>query len=342
MSMKNINLLQKPIINIFLFFFIVLSFLGQIHLQINSNFKYEKIQNSNEYSIIKDKQTLKKKFSESLTSDETYEALNRKCEYKRVYGDRHKVRWVKNLFLKNFFLFSEELNEKLPYYTNIFLHSILIFLSLILLRKTFFIDDKYIFLFLLYLSFVFQNYLGEYSYSIFEMFFLCLSIYASKNKKFLLFITSVLLAVLNRESGFIILLSWLIFNKDYKTLFIGASFVGIIFVILNLDIARCLINPKFFIPFENEPGQINIHNLSEIGFLSFVKVMFINFLLPFGLFFYYFFITKNKNRVLLYMILIYLITFIFAAPLHHISIRLLILPLIFTSIYLYQKENQKI
>ena len=81
-------------------------------------------------------------------------------------------------------------------------------------------------------------------------------------------------------------------------------------------------------------------DLSSINIISLVKLSILNFLLPFGLAFYYLSATQNKNLVLIGIILIYLLTFIIATPLHHVSIRLLILPLILTSIYLNQKEKQ--
>ena len=73
----------------------------------------------------------------SLTNEENYTALDRNCVVTGDFTDRHKVRWVKAFFLKNFFSISEELNNKLPYYNNILLHSLLIFFSLLILKKTF-------------------------------------------------------------------------------------------------------------------------------------------------------------------------------------------------------------
>ena len=173
------------------------------------------------------------------------------------------------------------------------------------------------------------------------MFFLCLSLYASKKQNFLLFIFSVTLAVLNRESGFIILLTWLIFNNDYKKLIYSFFIISIFFILVNFDIIKCLIKPEFFIPLKNQSGQIDIYDLSNINMLSLLKLIILNFLLPFGLAFKYIYNTQKKNLILIGIILIYLVVFIIATPLHHVSIRLLILPLILTSVYLYQIEKQK-
>ena len=191
---------------------------------------------------------------------------------------------------------------------------------------------------------MFQNYLSEYSYSIFEMFFLSTALYASKQKKFILFLLSGICATLNRESGFIILFSWLIFNDDLRRLIVGFIIASFIFVLLNIDIAKCLINPAFFIPFENQEGHFDLFDLfdfNQINIISFFKLIVLNFLLPFGLAFYYILKTQNKNKILVMMFFIYLLIFLIATPLHHVSVRLILLPLICVSIFQFEKQLQK-
>lgn len=337
----NNSLIKETFLNLIIFSFIVLVFINQIHLQLNTNFVFEKTNVENQF-LLKNNEYAKKKFSETLVSEDNYVALNRNCTFTGDFTDRHKVRWVKAFFLKNFFSLSNKINDKLPYYSNILLHSFLILLSLIVLKKTFILDDKYVFLFLLYFTFIFQNYLSEYSYSVFEMFFMCLCLYASKKRNFILFIVSVTLAVLNRESGFILFLSWLIFNNDFKKLIFSIILIGFLFIFINFDIIKCILKPEFFIPLENQKGQIDIYDFSKIGFISFIKLITLNFILPFGLAFYFLYSTQKKNIFLIGILFIYFFTFIIATPLHHVSIRLLILPLILTSIYLYRAEKQKI
>ena len=143
------------------------------------------------------------------------------------------------------------------------------------------------------------------------------------------------------ESGFLIILTWLIFNNnDYKKViyFIFAS--GLIFFAVNFDILKCLLNPKFFIPLESQKGQVNISDVPNINVISLGKLVFVNFLLPFGLYFYYLFFSKNKNKILIILSFIYFLIFVFATPLHHISVRMILLPLIFTAIYFYESEKK--
>ena len=320
--MKSYNSFFKSnyLLNVVILLFITFVFINFIHHSFinydGANFKF------------------KMGISETLTSDKTYsKILDRNCEVTGSMDDRHKVRWLKSIVLKNIFQISSNLNKLLPYYVNILLHSFVLFFSFILIRKTFSTEKKYILLFLLYVTFVFQQHLGEYSYSIFEMFFLSLSLYSSKNKKNLLFLTSCILATLNRESGFIILLTWLIFNDEYKK-FLGFLFLTLgIFLISNYQILECLINPKFFIPLEHQDGQVNFTDFKNINIFSLGKLIIINFLLPFGLGMYFYLNSKIKNKFLLLLFFVYFLVFTFATPAHHISIRLILIPLIFCAIY---------
>ena len=166
-----------------------------------------------------------------------------------------------------------------------------------------------------------------------------MSLYASKSKNIILFSISVILATLNRESGFIILLSWLLFNDSYKKLIVLSFLSGMIFLLINFDILRCMLDPKFFIPLEDQQGQIDVHDIYKINFLSLIKILILNFLLPFGLVFYYLMKLKKINKILLLILLVYFLAFSLATPLHHVSIRLLILPLVFVSIYLISSQK---
>ena len=333
-------------LNTIIFLFITVIFLNYIHNSNSSNFFEKsdiKVNSQNTYIKLSNDE-IKIKLSKNFLDDDSYKIISeRKCKITGDFHDRHQVRWVKALFLKTIFNTAYNISEKLPYYLNIILHSLLIFLSLYTLNKTFNLNHKFTIFFLLYITFIFQQHLSEYSYSIFEMFFLCLSLYSSKNRNHFLFLISCILAVLNRESGFLIIFTWLVFNnKDYKKIFYFFFVCGLIFTIINLDILKCLLNPSFFIPLEKQEGQVSISDVPKIDIISLGKLIFINFLLPFGLAFYYFTISNTKNKILLSLFVIYLIIFTFATPLHHISVRLILLPLIFTVIFFYEKEKKVI
>ena len=321
---------EKNLLLILSFFFIIFVFINFTHnhyqkYEININGLYSKFSPSE----------FKKNINEILVSEKTYETvLNKECEVTGNMHDRHKVRWIKFQFLKSIYQKTDEINPRLPYYVNIVLHSLLIFLSLIIADRTFNLKKKYVLFFLLYITFIFQGHLGEYSFSIFEMFFAFAALYASKKKNIILFSIICLMAVLNRESGFILLSFWLIFNKEFKKLFFSFITILIIFLITNFETINCIINPKFFIPLEKQEGQVNFSDLSSISLLSLVKLIIINFVIPFGIIFYNY--TKNNisNIYFLIIVLIYLLTFLIATPLHHMAVKMIILPLIISSFYL--------
>ena len=327
---------EKNLLFILSFFFITFVF---INFTNNHYTKYQ-INDNNLYSKLTPAQ-FKDNLNTILTSEKTYETiLNKECEVTGNMHDRHKVRWIKYQFLKSVFQKADKINPNLPYYLNIILHSLIIFLSLIVADRTFNLSKKYILFFLLYITFIFQNYLGEYSFSIFEMFFAFIALYASKKKNIILFAVICLMAVLNRESGFIILLFWLIYNKEFKKLFISFISILIIFLAINFDAIRCIINPKFFIPLEHQVGQVNLIDLASLNMFSSVKLILLNFIFPFGIIFYNYFKNNNSNIYFLIITTIYLLIFIIATPLHHLAVRMIILPLIILSFYLsYSKAT---
>lgn len=333
LNLKKIN--EKNIVLFLSFFLIVIIFSNFIH----QNYDKFKSQKSGNYSRLSNSE-FKNSINQDLTNSSAYEfILNRDCSITGDMHDRHKVRWVKIFLLKNIFELSEKINSNSPYYLNIFLHSILIFLSLAILSKTFKLEIGYIIFFLFYISFIFHHHLGEYSYSIFEMFFASLALYASKKKNVLLFFTICLMAILNRESGFVLILTWFLFNSGYKKALGGFLLLTIVFTIVNFKIINCMINPKFFIPLEYQTGQINLQDAFSLDFLSLIKLLVINYFLPFGIILYNLIKNKFKNKVFFLITVIYLLIFLFATPLSQVGTKLIILPLIILS---FKTRNSKI
>ncbi len=326
---------EKNLLLILSFFIIVFVFINYIH---NSSENYKLVENNTFLKL--NNLEIKNNLNETLVSNESYNVIiNENCEITGNMHNRHKVRWVKSYLLKNIFQFSNNLNTKLPYYINILLHSFLIFATLIFLDRTFYLKKKYILFFLLYITFIFQGYLGEYSYSIFEMFFSSVALFASKRKNLLLFCLVTSLAVLNRESGFILIFFWLFFNYNYKQLLLALIITAVVFIFFNFNTIHCMINPKFFIPLEPQKGQINLTDLKSTGFFSLIKLLMINFIIPFGIIFYNFLKNKIQNNFYIFAVFIYLITFLIATPIHHVAVRLIILPLIILSFYLENKKT---
>ncbi len=331
--MKNL-LNEKNLILFLSFFIIIFVFINYIH------------DNSNRYRLVEDKIFIKLDISEfkdninqTLVAKESYDKIiYGDCEITGDMHNRHKVRWVKSYFLKNVYQLSNNLNNRLPYYIHILLHSFLIFASLIFLDKTLNLKKKDVIFFLLYITFIFQGALGEESYSVFEMFFSSIALFASKRKNILLFFIATSLAVLNRESGFILIIIWLIFNKNYKQILLILSVTSLVFIFFNFKVINCMIDPKFFIPLEPQEGQINLSDVQSISLFSLIKLLMINFIIPFGIIFYNLLKIKIKNYFYILIVIVYLLTFLIALPLQHTAARLIILPLVILSFYL---ENKK-
>jgi hypothetical protein len=335
---------KETLFNIAIFFFIILVFLSFFQRS-NTSFESANIKfEGKEIFFQLDNKLFKEKISNELSSKEKYSAtLDRKCEITNQRRDRHKVRWVKNLLMLKIYSTVSKINTILPYYLAILIHSILVFLTFIILNRTFNLPKKYNLFFLLYYTFIFQQTLSEYSYSVFETFFFSLALFASKNKNFYIYLLTCCLAALNRESGFLFLICWLIFNKDYFKFLYASVITLFVFVGTNFDIFSCLLEPKFFVPITYEKGQINFQDLLDFNLANIIssfKLFFINFVLPFGYGFYFLINTKSKNLLIIFMYIVYLLIFIIATPIHHISIRLILLPLIFVSIYYYEIEKK--
>ena len=165
MIIKIINntLFSKKFLNLILFTFIL-----SLCVNLIQNI-YEK----ENFGIENNNLPLKKKISIKLSSEESYsQILNKECEITGDMHDRHKVRWVKSLVLKNIFQKAYNIKDTSPYYLDILIHSLLIFLTLIMLNRIYDLEKYFTLLFLLYITFIFNHYIGEYSYSIFEMFFI--------------------------------------------------------------------------------------------------------------------------------------------------------------------------
>ncbi len=338
----NIIYLKKFFANLFILAIITTIFVNTVHKYYQNTFLDEESNISiDEKNTSLKNRNFKTSISKYISSEEAYEKYtDRNCEVTGSMEDRKKTRWVfKSLMYKIYeFLFNK--NILLPYYFQILFFSALIFLTFFITFKTFPIKNEYKYLFLFFIAFVFQNRIGEFQFSIFEMFFLSLALFASKTKNFMVFLISVLLATLNRESGILISFTWFIFNYDLKKFIYILGLTSITFILINFDIISCLINPKFLIPIENQEGQFNFSEIgNSINYLSALKVLLVNFIIPFGFSFYVYFTTEKKNKIILYILLIYLITFLVAVPPEHISSRLILLPILISLIY-FKSRNE--
>lgn len=344
--MFNLNLFLKKniIINFLTFIFILFIIVNFFH---NSFEYYKKIENFELIKSIPEKplfelkpQNLKFYISEELVSGAYYKnVFSKDCKITGHMGDRHKVRWVRGIAHIKLAQLSQNLNILAPYYLEVFLHSALIFLTLFLLKTYFPLNEKYSLIFLLFITFIFQHALGEYSYSIFDMFLITIATCLSKIKKNFFFLIICCLGILNRETGFLMAFIWLIFNnKDFKFLIFTILLTSILFLLVNVNIFSCLYKLKFFAPMEYQTGQINYSDVLNMNIFSAIKTIIINYIIPFGAGFYYHFKAKINNKYLLLIFLIYLFIFLIASPLGKIELKLLLLPYLWLFIFFKEKK----
>ena len=335
---------KNLMISLLTFLFIIFVFINFMH---NSYERYEKIENLNGTKIISNEplfklktNNLKNNISKRLVNNEHYKhVLNRDCKVTGNLHDRHKVRWVRAIIHQELLRTTYKINKIAPYYTEIILHSLLIFISLLLLRKFFFIEDKYSVFYLLFFTYIFQQYLGEYTYSVFDLIFITLALCSSKAKNFAAFLATCCLAVLNRETGFLIIFSWLIFNNEDLKKFIAVAFLAAgVFLLANYDIVSCIFQPKFFAPMEYQHGQINFTDVMNANILSTTKVLLINYIIPFGIGFYFYYKSKIKNKYLILIFLLYLFTFLIGSPVHKMELKILLLPYLWLFVFFHEKK----
>ena len=102
---KNFN--EKNLLLLISFFLIIFIFINFTH----KHFESFTIKDDNSYSRLTNIE-FKNNINKNLTSDPVYETiLTKKCEITGNMHDRHKVRWIKFLLLKNIFQVSEKLNS---------------------------------------------------------------------------------------------------------------------------------------------------------------------------------------------------------------------------------------
>ena len=79
-----------------------------------------------------------------------------------------------------------------------------------------------------------------------------------------------------------------------------------------------------------------------LGQLTFVanQIILINYIIPFGIIFYNVLKNKIKNKFFILIVFIYLLAFLVATPIHHMAVKLIILPLIILSFNLPQKKTK--
>lgn len=188
--------------------------------------------------------------------------------------------------------------------------------------------------FYLFLLFYLSKPLGELRFSIFEFFFISVSLILCIKKKYLPYLLSVIICTLNRESGIITSLFWflmhlnynqsltkIIKNKLFLTTSLSAPIVCLLILFyLNFDVIKCISSPNFLIAGSMSETIFEIKNPINFSIINHLFSNYILLIIPLILFY------KKKNLGLLLICVIYLLIFLLFTPLNQYEIRILLLP----------------
>lgn len=343
--------IKKRIIYNTLYFFIILLLSLSVTSSIFTNV-YDKPVGNN---IVNNFNKIFKEHEKNFVNLEKLKKENEICEQVITENlTRHSLRWIgESLKIK----LIQKVNSTSPSHkTGFFLYLLIvsIMISTIFLLISSHINQQnnqkllsvnnfyYLSFYYLFLLFFLTKPLGELRFSIFEFFLIGLSLYFSLKKKFLLYLISVIICIINRESGIIVSFFWFLINIEYsknillslkKKKFLILSLIppslGLLTLItLNWDVLSCVNNFNFLISGEMDTRVSEIKVLFKFSTLNHIFTNY--FLIFFILLLFY----KNSKISFLLIILIYLIIFYFFTPINQYEIRILILPMLMFYIFL--------
>ena len=340
------------------FFFVILLFLTSARIISHNNFPV--VDHSHE-NFIKHHENLKRI---NLLQKENVHSKNLCIKVENKIVDRHHLRWVfEKLRINIVDLFGNNMNSnKARSIAFTLMISCLIictfFVSILTVEKNLFIlitKNKKNFLFLLFifffiLAFYSFRFVSELRYSFFEMLFISTSLFSAYRKNYLLFLISIVMATLNRESGIIVASIWFIINgfnfKNYK-IFIDKKqiIIGTVFIVaailclvsFNYKIFGCFFDLDFLSYKDSSYIPIINNNLVKN-----FNVVFSNFLIILFLM-YYLYVDFNKQIKLILIILLYNIVFLVFTPPDHSILRIMFAPIfvLYAYEYLIHNDNRK-
>ena len=282
---------------------------------------------------------------------------NRACNESYTLEERKKLRWVGQKIRNNIFEKSYEyFGPRGLAASFITLHAFLIMLCYFFTRASIHkiassrnlsdeIENITLLLFLTFVLYIFNGHTSEFSFSIIEGACIAAAIYFSKLSRIILFILVICISILNRESGFLIMSLWFIFNPilSKNTAFFLVPFA--LFLSVNYDVISCMTDSAFYLGSEDFKINKSLNNTGD--FISlFIGVMFNHGV--FILIMTTILLFARKNHALFSIILrifivylLYTIVFMIFTPITHLSIKYIIVPLIVISsiIFLSKSKN---
>lgn len=330
--MHNISSLEKP--NIFIYVIFLLS----IFLLTNSisNILLNNYFNPQNTGNISSKLNTHERFHnmyKNNTDEQAYrKASEYDCKINNNLDERQHLRWVFKYLWKKAYDFTVGFFGETKFVFDLYklLIATLIFSSYLCIISLF--DKKKYFkkiiipitsFFLIILLLSASSHISEINFSILEFFFISLSFFLILKKKFIPFIFLCILAPLNRETGFILPIIYLIIypTELKKFLFLSTTSVAIYFL-ANVSPIQCIFTPGFL--FSTNPIY---ETFSDFSFISKLKILFQDYFLYIVILVLFW----NKNilqKKFLIIFSIYFIAFIVGTPFQHSILRILLIPTI--------------
>ena len=177
------------------------------------------------------------------------------------------------------------------------------------------------------------------------MFFVSLSIYFAINKNKILFLLTVILATLNRESGILISSIWFIFNTlqfNNNNLRIIKSEIRYSFISILIPLIILIsLNSKFFsCSLEFSDMTYATTSIFGVSLIKDINVIFTNYILIMAIF-YFFYKDINFQFNLLFLAFIYSLIFVFFTPADHYILRIIFAPIILLYCNKYFENDYK-
>jgi hypothetical protein len=256
---------------------------------------------------------------------------DRSCGSGASLENRKRLRWlVKVNEFKLYQYVYENISKLGPYYLFIVFYSLLLLSALLFIGRIIPLNLPQYLVFLLGVLYIFQFQLSEISYSILELFFISVALYAAHRKNVLLLIIATILAIHNRESGILLPFAWLLFNRSIAPIFLSLALSIVIWLgISNFDIAYCFLKSDFLISFVPQEGQIGFWSLNNdsVSVISFLRLIIEGYVIPIvALYVLYQSSTLYNKKKILIACLVYVLIFLVATPILHHSVKMLFIP----------------
>tara|TARA_B110000967_G_C18875207_1_gene557872 strand:- start:734 stop:1777 length:1044 start_codon:yes stop_codon:yes gene_type:complete len=295
-------------------------------------------------------------YSEMINSEHGF-FNNRACNESYTLEERKKLRWVgqkikNNIFEKSYDVFGPR-GLAASFIT---LHAFLIMLCYFFTKASIHkiaprqnlsneTEHLTLLLFLTLVLYIFNGHTSEFSFSIIEGACIAAAIYFSKLGRIILFILVVCVSILNRESGFLIMSLWFIFNPILIRHIAFFLLPITLFLSVNYDVISCMTDTALYLGSEDFKINKSINNngdfISLLIGVMFNHGVFILLMLTILQF-------ARKNHPLFNIImrifivyLLYTIVFMIFTPISHLSIKYIIVPLVVISsiIFLSKPKN---